>query len=157
MSFAGPLPSQLCLLQYLPSREVGEKVRFSGCVTSYSIASAVLTLEHQLPSDDHFVRALVDVKLVLERLGTDQTRIGEWVNVIGYITAINPPPAPAGERTDSGECSKVQIQAILLWSAGPLDMQRYNTSVGTVTALATLDGKHGGRDGSSHGILPSGS
>ncbi|KAK3325609.1 CST complex subunit Ten1 [Apodospora peruviana] len=121
----GPLPSQLCLLSDLPSKAVGDKVRFLACVTSYSPTSGVVTLEHHRPKDVCFVHAFVDVNLVLEGLKSDQTRTGEWVNVIGYITRISP---LTDEKPNSGDAA-VRIQALLLWSAGPLDVTRYETSV----------------------------
>jgi hypothetical protein len=68
----------------------------------------------------------VDVQLVLERLGAEQTRIGEWVNVIGYITLIS---AAATGQDSSRDESMVHVQALLLWSAGPLDIQQYQISV----------------------------
>ncbi|KAK4449185.1 CST complex subunit Ten1 [Podospora aff. communis PSN243] len=123
----GPPPSTLCLLSELPSREVREKVRFLGCVTSYSTASATLRLEHQYPADRPSVCALVNVDLVLERLGQQQTRIGEWVNVIGYITSIHP---STDRRKPQGHGDPmVRVQALIIWSAGSLDVQRYETSV----------------------------
>ncbi|KAK4242554.1 CST complex subunit Ten1 [Achaetomium macrosporum] len=124
--FNGPRPSQLCLLSTLPSKQVGSKVRFLGCVNSYSPASGVLTLEHRLPEETCSVLALVDVNLILESLGSDQTRIGEWVNVIGYITDV--PPLADG-KDPSQRRPTVHAQAILLWSAGPVDVRRYETSV----------------------------
>jgi hypothetical protein len=72
------------------------------------------------------VRALVDVTLVLESLGSDQARVGEWVNVIGYITDVA--PITDGKGPNHGT-STVHAQAILLWSAGPVDIRRYETSV----------------------------
>jgi hypothetical protein len=69
---------------------------------------------------------LVDVNLVLESLGSDQTRIGEWVNVIGYITDI--PPLADGKEPNQRRPT-VRAQAIVLWSAGPVDVRRYETSV----------------------------
>jgi hypothetical protein len=68
----------------------------------------------------------VDVNLILERIGANQTRTGEWVNVIGYITDIA--PMNDGKRAKGGN-SKIQVQALLLWSAGPLDVQKYTASV----------------------------
>ncbi|KAB5554586.1 CST complex subunit Ten1 [Coniochaeta sp. 2T2.1] len=124
MSF-GPLPSQLCLLAALPSKAAGEKVRFLGCVNSYSVTSGTLKMEHRSPPDAN-VAALVDVSLILEKLGAEQTRTGEWVNVIGYITAA---PKSSGGRNPSSEHSEVHVQALLLWSAGPLDIQQYRVSV----------------------------
>lgn len=70
--------------------------------------------------------ALVDVQLVLERLGAEQTRVGEWVNVIGYITLGSGAAAGRGSVVKG---STVHIQALLLWSAGPLDIQQYQISV----------------------------
>ncbi len=70
--------------------------------------------------------ALVDVNLVLESLGSEQTRVGEWVNVIGYITDAAP---LADSREPTRVSSRVHAQAVLLWSAGPLDVGRYETSL----------------------------
>ncbi|KAK0616052.1 CST complex subunit Ten1 [Bombardia bombarda] len=136
----GPLPSQLCLLSALPSRTVGEKVRFLGCVASYSLASGVLTLEHyRHPLDNNTaVRALVDVNLVLASLKADQTRIGEWVNVIGYITAIH--PSTDAKASDNGGL-RVQIQSLVVWSAGPLDVKQYEAS------MVALVGEHSNANG----------
>ncbi|KAK4113869.1 hypothetical protein N656DRAFT_706956 [Canariomyces notabilis] len=122
----GPPPSQLCLLSTLPLKQVGDKVRFLACVSSYSPVHAILTLEHRLSGDACSVLALVDVNLILERIGANQTRTGEWVNVIGYITDIA--PMNDGKRAKGGN-SKIQVQALLLWSAGPLDVQKYTASV----------------------------
>jgi hypothetical protein len=64
---------------------------------------------------------LVNVELVLEKLSAEQIRVGEWVNVIGYITLISN-AANVKEPT-------VDIQALLLWSTGPFDIQQYQISV----------------------------
>ncbi|KAL2130503.1 hypothetical protein VTI74DRAFT_6327 [Chaetomium olivicolor] len=120
-----PRPSQICLLSTLPSKQIGDKVRFLGCVRCYSQASGVLILEHRLPEETCPVHALVDVTLVLERLSSDQTRAGEWVNVIGYITH---PSSLFDEKAQNGNLS-VHVQAILLWSAGPVDLRRYEASL----------------------------
>ncbi|KAK1584830.1 CST complex subunit Ten1 [Colletotrichum navitas] len=120
----GPLPSQLCLLSDLPLRSPGDKVRFMGCVTSYSTHSAVLTLEHSFPKGSH-VTALVDVQLLLGTIKPNQTQIGEWVNVVGYVTPL--PPGTRAKGT-TGEPRKAAIQALMLWSTGPLDLQRYEST-----------------------------
>ncbi|OHW97058.1 Ten1 domain-containing protein [Colletotrichum incanum] len=120
----GPLPSRLCLLSDLSLRSPGEKVRFLGCVTLYSTHSAVLTLEHGFPKGSN-ISALVDVQLLLGTIKLDQTQIGEWVNVVGYVTPL--PPGMRAKRT-TREAKKVAVQALLLWSAGPLDLQRYEST-----------------------------
>ncbi|KAK0613397.1 CST complex subunit Ten1 [Immersiella caudata] len=123
----GPPPSMLCLLSELPLREIREKVRFLGCVTSYSTSSATLRLEHHYPTDGPSVCALVSVDLVLERLGSQQTRIGEWVNVIGYISSIH--SSTDHRKPQENGDPMVQVQALIVWSAGTLDVQQYETSV----------------------------
>ncbi|KXH41761.1 hypothetical protein CSIM01_07015 [Colletotrichum simmondsii] len=123
----GPLPSQLCLLSDLPVRPQGDKVRFLGCVTAYSTHSAVLTLEHSFPKGSD-ISVLVDVQLLLSIMTSNQTRIGEWVNVVGYLT-----PAPPGTRAKgtTREPRIAAVQALMLWSAGPLNLQRYEASFAT--------------------------
>ncbi|KAJ4423599.1 hypothetical protein N0V82_001766 [Gnomoniopsis sp. IMI 355080] len=107
----GPLPSQLTLLSSLPS------------VTSYSMVSAQLTLQHNFPKTSE-VTAVVDVRLLLEKLDAEKTAIGQWVNVIGYISAS--PPKPASKIRKAGkDAVAVHIQALMLWSAGPLDIRQY--------------------------------
>jgi hypothetical protein len=69
------------------------------------------------------VSALVDLQLVLEKIGHEQTRIGEWVNIIGYVSQQPP------KISTSSQHIEVHIQALLLWSAGPLDIQQYEASV----------------------------
>ncbi|KAK4203243.1 CST complex subunit Ten1 [Triangularia verruculosa] len=121
MSF-GPLPSQLCLLSSLRQKDVGDKVRFLGCVTSYSTVSGILTLQYRGSEDDQLSFAAVDVNLVLESLGAEQTRVGEWVNVIGYVTSTD--SKELGDKNPA-----VEVQATLLWSASPLNLQKYEASV----------------------------
>ncbi|AEO62482.1 uncharacterized protein THITE_2148687 [Thermothielavioides terrestris NRRL 8126] len=135
----GPRPSQLCLLSALPTKQVGDKVRFLGCVSSYTPASGVLALEHRLPEESCSVLALVDVNLVLESLSADQTRVGEWINVIGYITDVA--PSADGKKPHS-QAPRVHAQAVLLWSAGPVDVRRYEASVRGLNAIMCSDSCH---------------
>ncbi|PHH87132.1 hypothetical protein CDD83_9276 [Cordyceps sp. RAO-2017] len=124
----GPAPSRLCLLSSLPDRPEGEKVRFVGCVTAYSTASASLVLNHAHPRGTN-VTASVNLELVLEALHPDLTRIGEWVNVIGYLAAA--PPRSSASGPGGRDVASVHVQALLLWSTGPLDIQRYEQSLET--------------------------
>lgn len=94
-------------------------------VTSYSLESAQLSLHHHFPQKSG-IKALVDVRLLLERLTAEQTSVGQWVNVIGYISSA--PPAPVKKSSKStAKTSAVHVQALMLWSAGPLDIGRYET------------------------------
>ncbi|KAH8699678.1 CST complex subunit Ten1 [Ilyonectria robusta] len=121
----GPIPSRLQLLSSLPSRAVGDKVRFLGCVTSYSTALGCLSLGHLYPLGTD-VTVLVDVNLILESLTSEKTRVGEYVNVIGYITSKQAPHAP---DTAQQETAQVLVQALMLWSTGPMDIRTYEKSV----------------------------
>lgn len=96
-------------------------------VTAYSTHSAVLTLEHSFPKGSD-ISVLVDVQLLLSTMTSNQTRIGEWVNVVGYLT-----PAPPGTRAKgtTHEPRIAAVQALMLWSAGPLNLQRYEASFAT--------------------------
>ncbi|GAW19840.1 hypothetical protein ANO14919_093310 [Xylariales sp. No.14919] len=120
---AGPLPSDRCLLSALCDKQVGDKVRFLGCVTRYSSHSARLTLKHCHPKNNSDVEALVDVKLILETLKSEQTDVGQWVHVIGYLTFVN--PTPLGNKT----APRAGVQALLLWVARDLDLGAYEKSM----------------------------
>ncbi|KAM5352418.1 hypothetical protein ACJ41O_005141 [Fusarium nematophilum] len=117
----GPVPSQLHLLSDLPSLHIGDKVRFLGCVTSYSTSSGCLLLGHPYPKDAD-VTVLVDVSLLLETITSEQTRVGEYLNVIGYITAKK---VLRGLDAPDRETSQVSVQALVVWSTGPLALHRY--------------------------------
>lgn len=67
------------------------------------------------------VTAMVDVNMLLETIGHEQTRAGEWVNVMGYVTAESH-KRPPGPRTEE---SVIHVQALMVWSTGPLDIKEY--------------------------------
>ncbi|KAI0537217.1 CST complex subunit Ten1 [Xylaria digitata] len=119
----GPLPSERCLLSELCKKKMGDKVRFLGCVTEYSTHSAQLTLKHRYPKESNDVEALVDVKLILETLKSEQTDVGQWVHVIGYLTFVD--QNPLGSKTTP----RVGVQALILWIARDLDLGAYEKSM----------------------------
>lgn len=86
-------------------------------VISYSVGSGVLTLMHEHPRTSRD-SAQVDVQLILELLTAEQVQVGEWVNVIGDVTDIRPTPGESGAKD-------VHVRALMLWSAGPLNIQNY--------------------------------
>ncbi|PMD27346.1 hypothetical protein NA56DRAFT_553551, partial [Hyaloscypha hepaticicola] len=118
----GPIPTTLTLLAELPKFRPGMKVRFLGCVTDYSQKEALLTLEHNHPASNMY-KALVDVNLLLSTLKSHETQIGEWVNVIGYIERFRreDPPSINGHE--------VRVQALVLWSSGPFNLEGYEKSL----------------------------
>jgi hypothetical protein len=87
-------------------------------VINYSTKTAILTLAHNFPEGSQR-KAEVDVRLLLETLTSTDTRIGEWVNIIGYIT--EPMPTSLTARNPY----HASIQAIVLWSAGSIKLDDY--------------------------------
>ncbi|KAI1178106.1 CST complex subunit Ten1 [Nemania sp. FL0916] len=129
----GPLPSERCLLSKLCEKQVGSKVRFLGCITGYSTRHAQVTLKHGCAQGNSDIEALVDVKLMLETLTAEQTDIGQWVHVIGYLTFVNPAPSveARGRRGHSqgNTATSVGVQALILWIARDLDLAAYEKSM----------------------------
>ncbi|KAI0967374.1 CST complex subunit Ten1 [Xylaria arbuscula] len=119
----GPLPSQRCLLSELCKKQVGDKVRFLGCITEYSTHSAQVTLKHRCPKENDDVEALVDVNLLLGTIKSEQTDAGQWVHVIGYLTFTN----QNSSRGKTAPC--VGVQALMLWIAQDLDLGAYEKSM----------------------------
>ncbi|KAI1821510.1 CST complex subunit Ten1 [Xylaria intraflava] len=136
----GPLPSDRCLLSTLCNKKIGDKVRFLGCVTGYSTRSAQVILKHGYPKENGDVEAIVDVKLLLRTLKSEQTDIGQWVHVIGYLTSIR--PAAATDAPDSlgrRVTPRVGVQALILWTAQDLDLGAYEKSMLADTDPSTVD------------------
>jgi hypothetical protein len=91
-------------------------------VSKYSTNTAVLTLEHNHPPNNS-VKALVDVRLLLNTLKSNETSIGEWVNVMGYVTSERIQGPPVNPK------SEIKIQAIVLWSANSFNLEGYENSL----------------------------
>ncbi|KAH9223637.1 CST complex subunit Ten1 [Leptodontidium sp. 2 PMI_412] len=118
----GPIPTNLCLLSDLGRFSPRSKVRFLGCVTNYSTKTAILTLEHNHPPGNP-LKANVDVNLLITTLKSNETQIGEWINVMGYITGGQKRKAVGEEKVE------VSVQALILWSAGAFDLAGYEKSL----------------------------
>jgi hypothetical protein len=101
-------------------------------VAHYSTRSALLTLVHDHPPGTP-KKVLVDVRLLLNILKPGETRVGEWINVIGYVVA----PPEKGSNTPSTIQSSVLIQALILWSSGPLKIDGYERSMDKQNHLDT--------------------
>ena len=88
-------------------------------VTSYNPKTACLLLGHLYPKDTNVVVA-VNVELVLETMSSEITRVGEWVNVIGYLGNADAEPSM---RADA------YVRALAIWSTGPMDIQQYERAI----------------------------
>lgn len=93
-----------------------------GSVSRYNVKEACLLLQHDHPHGNS-ITASVDVTLVLQTLGVDQTRVGEWLNVVGYVHLK---PDEQNLRSDP---KVITVQALLVWSAGFLNVQAYERSI----------------------------
>ncbi|KAK8050622.1 hypothetical protein PG994_012352 [Apiospora phragmitis] len=113
----GPVPSRRCLLSHLPQHEVRDKryLIFNRFWDPYSRAPYL---------QDSHVKVHLDVKLLLQSLNCEQTDIGQWVHVIGYISAIQ---KPSSKAPTLGYWI-VHVQALLLWKAEELDLASYEVS-----------------------------
>ncbi|KAI9881149.1 MAG: hypothetical protein M1830_007127, partial [Pleopsidium flavum] len=106
---------------------MGEKVRFLGCVAKYTTSTALLTLQHKYPTSSPTPStASVDVNLLLSTLKSTDTQFGEWVNVIGYV-ALGPVPESRVCKTSAEGARRVTVfvQAVMLWSAGSVNLGEY--------------------------------
>ena len=137
----GPLPTTLVFLSDLPSQAHGDKVRFLGCVTRYSISTGVLEIQHvsQLASARAVV-AQVDVNVILESLKREDMEVGTWVNVVGYVQEVlkdgrreqRQEQGKAISVKKNGNCARegprammVRVHAVMLWSAGAVKIGEY--------------------------------
>jgi hypothetical protein len=112
----------LCLLP------ISISLTFKYSVKSYNHSTAVLTLEHNFPERNGH-QALVDVNLLLETLKSSDTCLGEWLNVVGYVTLPHPEEKTAAHST--------HIQAIMVWSAGAVKLNEYE--MGLTERLKCMD------------------
>lgn len=137
----GPLPTTLVFLSDLPSQAHGDKVRFLGCVTRYSISTGTLELQHVSQfSPARTTVALVDVNVILESLKREDMEVGAWVNVIGSVEEVlkdgkrrqGQEQGKAISMQKNGNCARerpsaimVRVHAVMLWSAGAVKIGDY--------------------------------
>lgn len=89
-------------------------------MNGYDASTGTLTVHHAYPPPPHTCAvALVDVNVLLSTLKSTDTQVGEWINVIGYIQ----------ESEAKLEQKGVQVQAIMLWSAGSIKVVDYEKAV----------------------------
>jgi hypothetical protein len=80
-----------------------------------------LTLEHNYPVGASSTKVVVDIKLVQSTISFTDTRIGEWVNVLGYVMG--------GHEDAVLDRYNPCVQAIMLWSAGSVKPDGYEKSL----------------------------
>ena len=94
---------------------------------SYDVSAGNLVLEHAYPSDlVKRPQVTVDVRLIVESLKPHLLQVGSWLNVIGYTRKFELTRKRKGDDRDNPmPASKVHLQAVLLWSAGPIRLAEY--------------------------------
>ncbi|KAI9824938.1 MAG: hypothetical protein M1832_001543 [Thelocarpon impressellum] len=118
----GPVPARLVFLSELHKAAVGDKVRFLGCVMRYSIEDATLVLRHQYPVQSSSA-ALVNIFILLDTVSASDLQVGEWLNVIGYVSISSTDAALKNERPATSP--RVYVQAIAVWTAGAIKLGEY--------------------------------
>ena len=85
------------------------------------------------------VTAVVDINLLLEMVKGTDLQSGEWVNIMGYVRSkqehFNKGRDRAPERFKSIEI--VDVQAVMLWSAGTLKIEDYEQALACRTAQSS--------------------
>ena len=76
----------------------------------------MLSLFHNFPSPQSRHSVQVDISQILDTVHHQNLQTGAWLNVIGYIT-----PSTSKSRS--------KVQAILVWSAGAINLQQYETAL----------------------------
>jgi hypothetical protein len=85
-------------------------------------------LQHNYPAVSAYSTTIasVDVNLLLSTLKPTDTQVGEWVNVMGYVTSPPVLPIPnRGPEPGAPRQAAVAVQAVLLWSAGSIKLGEY--------------------------------
>lgn len=96
-------------------------------VAKYATSTASLMLQHNYPvvSAHSTTIASVDVNLLLSTLKPTDTEVGEWVNVIGYVTSEPVFTTRAERRSEASKRATASVQAVMLWSAGSIKLGDY--------------------------------
>lgn len=114
--------SQWTFLSHLHRLESHTKVRFLCCVQTYDEDTALLSVEHRYPPGikSHYSEALVDLRLVLESVKRETVQCGAWINVVGYVVFVQ-----REGRKGRGVVIVPMVQALLVWDAGAVRVDRY--------------------------------
>jgi len=73
--------------------------------------------------------AKVNVNNLLDVLNVEKTQVGAWVNVIGYVHQIHEAQPTTKPRAS-------MVDAVLIWSAGPIKLDEYEAAVKALQTTA---------------------
>ena len=100
----------------------------TGSVSDYHVDTATLTLQHRYPASAA-VAAAVNIDLTLSTLKVTDTQVGEWVNIMGYITDGTQSKGVESRKEGNDLGLIVSVQAIILWSAGSIKLGEYERTL----------------------------
>ena len=90
-------------------------------------------MKHNYPTGAAaLVKAYIDVNLQLENLNSEDTRVGAWLNVMGYIIESSKAATrgtPAARDQKSKDRGRVLVQAVMIWSAGSIKLKEYEDAL----------------------------
>ena len=109
----------------------------------YTLSTGVLELQHAYyPSPKMPTVALVDVNVILEGLRREDTLVGAWINVVGYVEEVlkegksrqgQGKTGAVGEKEAEGQegsrARRVRVQAVMLWNAGGVKIGEYERTL----------------------------
>jgi hypothetical protein len=96
-------------------------------VREYNTETGYLLVEHGYPDPARPQRAHVDVNMVLETAKRDIGQDGIWLNIIGYVRTDSTRARTRSKA--SSEPSQPVVQAVLIWSAGAIDLKSYERTL----------------------------
>lgn len=111
-----------------PSSEPGW---LTNSVASYASATGVLTLEQPMTGTPTRVKALVSLNMILDRITAEQVATGAWINVIGRVenSTHEMQMQKQTHLQRHADAQSVRVQALLVWSTGPIDFRAYEKEV----------------------------
>jgi hypothetical protein len=102
-------------------------------VEEYQTPSGTLVLKHNYPpSSASSTITHVNIDHVLETVKSTDIQVGSWVNIIGYVTAgekIAKQPTARQSLKAKDPPRQPHVQAIVLWSAGSVNLDAYEKAV----------------------------
>ena len=127
-----PVASTIVFIHQVPDQPSLSKVRLLGCVIDYDETNGTVLAEHKPLTIAHplTIRALVDVKLVLESTKPSCLTRGTWVNVIGYVQEHFKPARSHAKNSRRNAVVEIpRVQAVLMWDAGAVRLDKYEQTL----------------------------
>jgi hypothetical protein len=107
-------------------------------VDSYNTSTATLLLKDRFPAGTS--STAVNVANIIDALNVELIQVGAWVNTIGYVRESGRQITVTGSKftmhSDLGPVTAVD--AVIMWSAGAVKLDAYETAVRDLQATNGL-------------------